>query len=116
MSHHYRLQVSSATASSIRLEVAGEVDMAAAPLVMDAILGAAASQPAGDVHVDLAGVSFIDSMGLSALIEAHRRLQDQGVRLLFSGISANVRKLLDITGTSEYLGINDVEPSAPVSA
>lgn len=116
MSYHYRLQVSSATPSSIQLHVAGEVDMAAAPLVMDAILGAALSEPSCEVRVDLTHVSFIDSMGLSALIEAHRRLDDQGVRLCFSGASPNVQKLAEITGTAGLLGIDESEPTAPLSA
>lgn len=116
MTHHYRLQVSSLSSSSIQLHVAGEVDMAAAPVVMDAILGAALSQPTTEVHVDLGAVSFIDSMGLAALIEAHRRLQDQGVRLQFASVSSNVLNLLEITGTADYLGIVCAEPSAPISA
>jgi anti-anti-sigma factor len=112
MSNHYTLHVSNVNTSTIHLRVAGEVDMAAAPVVMDAILGAALSNPTFEVRVDLDDVSFIDSMGLAALIEAHRRLADQQVRLVFGDVSANVRKLLEITGTADYLGVHAARPTA----
>lgn len=116
MHHHYTLHVSSVTSSSIELRITGEVDMAAAPVVMDAILGAALSNPTYEVRLELDDVTFIDSMGLAALIEAHGRLAEQHIRLIFGGVSANVRKLLEITGTAGYLGVDSAQPPTAVSA
>jgi anti-anti-sigma factor len=116
MNGYYQLLVSNVTSSTISLRVAGEVDMAAAPVLIDAILGASSSNPTYEVVVDLDDVTFIDSMGLAALIEAHRRLIDQGVSLVIHSVSPTVRKLMDITGTAEHLGVDPSTPSNSVPA
>ena len=108
----YNLDVSNGTSRSILLRVAGEVDMAAAPGVMDAILGAALSNPTYQVVVDLDHVTFIDSVGLGALIEAHQRLAEQNMRLVISSPSDAVRRLMTVTGTADYLGVAADQPGS----
>jgi len=51
--------------------------------------------------VDLSGVSFIDSSGLSVLISAFKLIRVKGGRMLLSGISKNVQTLLELTRLSE---------------
>jgi anti-sigma B factor antagonist len=60
--------------------VAGEIDMATAPL-LERELAAAIDSGDGAVVLDLCEVSFFDSSGLRAAIVAHRELADQGRRL-----------------------------------
>jgi anti-sigma B factor antagonist len=55
----------------------------------------------GKLIVDLSGVSFIDSSGLSVLISAFKLIRSKGGRMLLSGISKNVQTLLELTRLSE---------------
>ena len=79
--------------------VAGEVDMATAPQ-LDACLCA---QAARNVVVDLAGVSFLDSSGLGALVHARKILAANGHTLRVSGEQDNIRTVLEVTGLLEVL-------------
>jgi anti-sigma B factor antagonist len=60
------------------------------------------------VVIDLSGVGFIDSSGLRVLVEAHQRAEAEARRLVLSGPSRQVLRLLEISGLMEYL---HVEPS-----
>lgn len=62
------------------VHVHGELDFATAPL-LEAAIERLVAEPAGDVRLDLAGVPFIDSSGVAALIRGDRRLQTVGARL-----------------------------------
>lgn len=53
------------------------------------------------VVVDLAGVNFIDSSGLSALIYAYKEARERDGSLSVRSPSAVVARLLDMTGQSE---------------
>lgn len=50
------------------------------------------------VVIDLAGVSFMDSSGLTVLIEAKRGVEHYGGRLQLCGLSPHLRQLFRITG------------------
>ena len=85
-----------------RITVRGELDAMSAPDV-HAALGAADE---GDVEIDLAGVTFIDSSGLAAVIEAYLRLRPAGRRLILVGRSPVVQRLLDLSGVSAQLDLD----------
>jgi anti-anti-sigma factor len=74
------------------LIVEGEVDLAAADALRDALLGSAA---AGTSVVDVSGVTFIDSTGLHVLLTAARALNGTGP-LVVRSPSRAVRRLLSI--------------------
>ncbi|MFP5489023.1 MAG: STAS domain-containing protein [Acidimicrobiia bacterium] len=83
------------------LAASGEIDAHTAPSL------AAAIDAAGPhVDLDLSGVEFVDSSGLRVLIDAHQRLTDSGGGLRLVAISDAVRRLLEISGVSEYLGLD----------
>ena len=85
-----------------RITVRGELDAMSAPDIHAAI-GAAA---AGDVELDMADVTFIDSSGLAAVIEGHLRLAPQGRRLVLVERSPAVQRLLDLSGVSTQLDLD----------
>ena len=60
----------------------------------------------GTVLVDLTEVTFIDSSGLGALVQAHRTAEAQQTRLLLV-TSPAVRRVLQVTGLSEVLDSRD---------
>ena len=55
----------------------------------------------GKLIVDLSGLNFIDSSGLSVLISAFKLIRVKGDRMQLTGISKNVQSLLELTRLSE---------------
>jgi anti-sigma B factor antagonist len=83
------------------LAASGEIDAHTAPTLASAIDAAGP-----DVELDLAGVEFVDSSGLRVLIDAHQRLAEAGGALRITALSDPVRRLLEISGVSGYLGVD----------
>ncbi|MDT0437265.1 MULTISPECIES: STAS domain-containing protein [Streptomyces] len=65
--------------------------------------GAAAEPPPRWLRLDLAGLRCIDSSGLSALLQIRRSADRLGARLTLEKRPTCVDRLLDLTGTHEYL-------------
>jgi anti-sigma B factor antagonist len=78
----------------------GELDMASAPDLADALVEIAGST----VVVDLADLAFMDSTGISALVVARNRIVDEGQgQLVVTRPGGIVRKALDIVGLSAWI-------------
>lgn len=79
----------------LRLE--GELDLAAAPALRKRL-----DEFDGELLVlDFAHATFIDSAVLKELLRARVELGERGVRLVLAGVPTAVRRLLDLTRTSE---------------
>jgi anti-anti-sigma factor len=92
--------------------VAGEVDIATSPQLRDACLRAMES--GADVGIDLAGVTFLDSSGLSALVEARQRIDGLGGRFEIRAASRPARRVLEISGLDATLGLRaEATPEGP---
>ena len=76
----------------------GELDLAAAPRIR-ARVDETESRRA--LVLDLARATFIDSAVLKELLRARAELADRDVRLVLAGVPPPVRRLLDLTRTSE---------------
>jgi anti-anti-sigma factor len=76
------------------LLVQGELDLASVPRLRRAF--EEHRPPAGNVILDVSGLSFIDSTGLQELLDLSALLEDGAIVLRRP--SASVRKLLHITG------------------
>lgn len=85
------------TSDYARLRCVGEIDQATAPLFADALADAVPGR--GRVDVDIAGVTFMDSSGINALVQ-HRR---PGCRLLVVNVPPQIRRVFDITGLTGIL-------------
>lgn len=116
MSATYAVEVSSEGRADVRLSVSGEVDIASAPQMLDAILCAAFTYDKGQVVVDLGGVTFMDSTGLGALREAHRHLVADGTRLSVRNPPPLLQKVLRVTGLDTYLNIESDGDDGRVTA
>ena len=68
---------------------------------------------AGDVVLDLAGVSFVDGTGVQMLVTIHRAFEHAGHRLTIVSPSRRVETELDRMGLD---GVLRVEPELPVPA
>jgi anti-sigma B factor antagonist len=84
----------------------GEIDSSNCLALQD-LLTSLAGKATKDVQVDLAGVSFIDSSGLRALIVGQRTITESGGALRVSAASDSVRRLFEITGLVERLSLGD---------
>ncbi|AKL64724.1 MULTISPECIES: STAS domain-containing protein [Streptomyces] len=84
--------------------LAGEVDLDRATDVRDVLFSALRSSPR--VTVDLAAVTFCDCAGLNALLRARLEAMESGAdgvrRFRIHGMSGQVARLLDLTGTRPY--------------
>jgi anti-sigma B factor antagonist len=80
------------------LVLRGELDLAAAPILRARVDGAMAARA---LVIDLAQTTFIDSAVLKELLRARAELAANDVRLVLAGVPKPVRRLLDLTRTSE---------------
>jgi len=84
------------------LSVRGEVDIATAPELLEEA-GALLSRGATNILLDLTGVSFIDSSGLSALLSLRSLCERDGRQLTLTHGQPQVERLFEITGMLEQL-------------
>lgn len=78
------------------VECAGEVDIETAPRLRDA-LERALEAGARRLVLNLAAVTFMDSVGVGQIVSAYKRLRP-GARLQICTSNQNVRMLLQIAG------------------
>ncbi len=89
-----------------RVVVAGEVDLSTADRLREALRSELDS--ARPVLVDLEDCTFIDSVGLSVLVEAAQRAQgSDGAGLGIVAPSAAVRRLIELTQLHSLIPVFD---------
>jgi len=97
-----------ATGGGCAVTVRGDVDADTAPRLRVCLLEVLGRSDVTTVDLDLAGVTFLDSAGLTALVVAHRAAQHNGrVLSLRTGTSRAVVRPLQITGLFGVLTIVD---------
>jgi anti-anti-sigma factor len=83
--------------------VSGELDTRTASSLARAL--SADPDDDGTWHLDVAGVTFIDSSGLGALVALAREAAERGGSLRLDHPSTSVTRLLGITKMNEMFGI-----------
>jgi anti-sigma B factor antagonist len=84
------------------ITVSGELDLASAP-ALEAELEQAGASDSELLVLDLRGLEFMDSTGLSVIVKAHQRLSEDGRSLCLIRGPQQVQRLLDLTGVAERL-------------
>lgn len=102
---------STRTADACVLTVTGDVDATTAPALQECLLRSLDHPDVVEVQLDLRGVTFLDSAGLTTLVVAHRAAQAAGRELrLRCGGSRAVLRPLEITGLLTVLTVTDRPP------
>jgi len=86
------------------VEVAGEIDISTAPALRTAIEAEVASGTR-ELIVDLGGVQFMDSSGLSLLIGVTRLLGPESFGVV--GIQAHLARIFTLTGSDRLIPLFD---------
>jgi len=93
-----------------RLQVAGDLDIAAAE-PLSAAVDAAFGLGARALVVDLSETTFVDSTGLSHLLRARRRADAEHATLrIVAPPGSEARVVIDLTGVGDLLGVDDSPP------
>jgi anti-sigma B factor antagonist len=88
----------------------GELDIADAAAVAAALTAIAASEPA--IIVDLAGLEFIDSCGVAALVRGRRQARLAGGDLRLAAPRQQVARVLAMTRLPEAFSVHATEAEA----
>ena len=84
----------------------GEIDMDTADQVWAALIEALTAWT-GQVVVDFAGVSFLDSQGIATLLRVHQDCDFDAGRLTLRSPQPQARKVFELTGLDTILRIDD---------
>jgi anti-anti-sigma factor len=107
---HFRIDIDEAGVGHVVVAVAGEIDLATAPLLARALHWYTES----DVIVDLRAVRLLDASGLTVLIRAQKRLRRTGHTLRTTGESGGVLAAMRVAGLVDtFHGRRAQDPAAP---
>jgi anti-sigma B factor antagonist len=93
------------------VSVIGELDQGTAP-ELRGVLAQAMGNGEGSVLIDLSDCGFIDSTGLSLLVEAKRRLDEERRDFGVCCPHIEVRRLLELTGIDEAITLYETRDEA----
>lgn len=96
----------SATGGVTVVRVVGDVDLATSPRLKEA-LDEAIRSGSDAVRLDMSDVTFLDSSGISVLVDAQQRLQDASSKLVLHGVGDHVRRVLEISGLGSFFELSD---------
>lgn len=98
-------------ASTVRLSVLGELDIATAPQLNHALAGAQAD--AALVILDLRELEFMDSSGANLIAAASGRARQAGGRLVVVRGPVQVERVFALVGLDRQLELVDHPPATP---
>ncbi|MGW0860685.1 STAS domain-containing protein [Streptomyces sp. NPDC002690] len=102
------------TQGAVRVEIRGDLDHTNADTLLATVAELLAGHPdARELRLDCASSGTIDSSGLAALIMIRRRTGEAGVALRLDGRGAALDRLLEVTGTLDYLTTTPMDAERP---
>jgi anti-sigma B factor antagonist len=87
------------------ITVTGELDLATVPALRGALLGAI-DRHARRLVLNLSGVSFIDSVGVGAVLHAKRRLGPDGAVAVVLAPDSYARVIFEVVGADRVLEVH----------
>src|SRR4029450_3098807 len=86
------------------LPLKGEIDLHVSPVVTASLIAMIEKQPER-VVIDLSDVTYIDSAGLAALIQAMQKVEAYGGKFLLAGLQETVRSIFEISRLDQVFQI-----------
>jgi anti-sigma B factor antagonist len=87
----------------LTVAASGDIDLATAPVLSDAIGRALATDGAATVRVDLSGIRFLDSSGIALLLKARRDADERSITFGVVGAQGVALQVLELTGVLAHL-------------
>jgi anti-sigma B factor antagonist len=88
--------------AEFRYNLRGDIDLANAPQLR-AELTEAIAQGGAHLLVDCAHLTFIDSMGITVLLEANRKLEEDGRHMLIVNVPEPTLRVFEMLGLTDLL-------------
>ena len=86
------------------LALAGEIDLHVLPIVTTSLTEMIAKKPK-QLVVDLSGVSYVDSVGVVAIIDAMQAVKAYGGKFALAGLQETVRSILEMSRLDHIFSI-----------
>ena len=86
------------------LQLKGEIDLHVSPVITASLTAMIEKKPER-VVIDLSDVTYIDSAGLAALIQAMQKVEGYGGRFLLAGLQETVRSIFEISRLDQVFQI-----------
>jgi anti-sigma B factor antagonist len=83
----------------------GDIDFTTSPGVLQVIRDGVAKAPASDIRVDLSEVTFMDSSGISVLVQLLHLAEERSVQLHVERPGAKVQDQLHMSGLAELFDL-----------
>jgi anti-sigma B factor antagonist len=100
----YRVEVSTDAEHPV-VSVAGELDLAAAPVLIERAMQALQTPTCRSLTIELAGVTFADSTTLGALVTIRNTSIALDKALVLTNVSARLLRLFELTGLRDVFEI-----------
>jgi anti-sigma B factor antagonist len=88
------------------VDVRGTLDAATVDALREALLSTLQAQRPATMIVDLTFVTFMDSMGIGALVTGYNAAREVGTRFVLRNPSEFVHRQLRVTGLTEMFGLS----------
>jgi anti-sigma B factor antagonist len=98
-----RLDRTDGTDGTTCLKVDGDIDMATGDKFRQTVMGLVSESRGKRVLLDVAGLKFIDSNGVTVLVKAHRAASEGGISFGISNVPDPIRGLLEMLGVYDLL-------------
>ena len=113
MSSSLKILTRAEPAASV-IELHGDLSADGETAVKEAYAAAAASH-AGAVLIDLSHAAYINTSGISVLIELAMAAKKADIHIMVSGASPHYRKIFDLVRFSTFVDLFDTEADAVAS-
>lgn len=104
--------VPDSSSRAVVVPVAGEVDLAVAPVLREALADLLAAGRS-DIYVDLLNATFLDSIALGVLVGAIEKCREAGGSLHLLVSEPRIMRVLEITGLVTAFDIKDSRDALP---
>jgi anti-anti-sigma factor len=98
------------------LVLQGELDMATKSQLRDVAMAQLGASGLAKLGLDLADITFLDSCGISVLVDLRNQANDRGIYMEILAVSQRAARILTIVGLAEAFGIPPSPDAVPAQS